>query len=111
MRPGNRQLPAMRRLIKLAATRPSMVALRFSEQLGRHRQRDRDRYGPTEISFPIGDFEVDRSTAKKYTALTLPQVRTPERLVMHDMGGDLLSSDIFLFVSRDRKTAKALSWN
>jgi transposase len=32
-------------------------------------------------------------------------------LVTHGMGRDLLSGDIFLFVSRDRKTAKALVWD
>lgn len=32
-------------------------------------------------------------------------------LVTNDMRGNLLSGDIFLFVSRDRKTAKALFWD
>jgi hypothetical protein len=32
-------------------------------------------------------------------------------LVTHGMGRDLLDGDIFLFVSRDRKTAKALVWD
>ena len=32
-------------------------------------------------------------------------------LVTNVMGRDLLSGDIFLFVSRDRKTAKALVWD
>ena len=33
------------------------------------------------------------------------------QIVTHEMKADLLSGDIFLFVSRDRKTAKALFWN
>jgi transposase len=32
-------------------------------------------------------------------------------LVTHVMGRDLLGGDIFVFVSRDRKTAKALVWD
>jgi hypothetical protein len=32
-------------------------------------------------------------------------------LVTHVMGRDLLAGDIYLFVSRDRKTAKALVWD
>jgi hypothetical protein len=33
------------------------------------------------------------------------------QIVTHEMKGDLLSGDIFVFVSRDRKTAKCLFWN
>lgn len=33
------------------------------------------------------------------------------QIVTHEMKADLLSGDVFLFVSKDRKTAKALFWN